>query len=447
MIRSFNSIRAKLLTLITLPLIILALVIGTISLFSTYEEISEVYDAQLAHSAKVLLQLMSSEANEENPERIELGEENSEIAHPYENNLTFRVWKNGNLLTQSHLAESFGGFIAPIGFSNQKIAAEEWRFFVFNDTHTGLSVEVGEKYEVRIELIYKILAGLFISLCLFIPLPLIIVWVAVKKSLDPVVQLSGSVDQRDTNDFTSIESSTVPSEIHPLIKAINRLLERIENSFERERQFTDNAAHELRTPLAAMKMQAQVLIKKTKDLPDIQNGIENLHISIERSTHMVEQLLSSSRLQAENIKFVRVDISSLIQEILRDLHPIALRKNIEIEAILSSDVFINGNRDALALMLRNLIDNAIKFTPENGKITSEVLSNNGHPEIRISDTGPGIPDIEKPYVFERFYRVKKSDVHGSGLGLSMVKWVCELHHSDIILEDNKPHGLIVRVVF
>jgi two-component system sensor histidine kinase QseC len=447
MTRFYNSIRAKLLTLITLPLIILALIIGSISLFSTYEEISEVYDAQLVHSAKVLLQLMEHEANEENPQPIELGAERPEMAHPYENNLTFRVWKKGNLLTQSHLAESFQDFIAPIGFSNQKISGEEWRFFVFNDIHTGLSVEVGERYEVRIELIYKILAGLFISLCLFIPLPLIIVWVGVKKSLDPVIHLSRSVDERDANDFASIESSSVPYEIHPLIKAINRLLERIENSFDRERQFTDNAAHELRTPLATMKMQAQVLLKKTCNIPDVHAGIDNLHLSIERSTRMVEQLLSFSRLQADHIEFKKVDISPLVQEILQDLAPIAIRKNIEIEAILSKEVFMNGNRDALALMIRNLIDNAIKFTPEGGKIISTVSIESGNPEICISDTGSGISDAEKLHVFERFYRVKKYNIQGAGLGLSMVKWVCDIHHSNIYLENNLPHGLVVKVIF
>lgn len=445
MIGKARSIRIRLIAIISVPLIIVALLIGAFSLLSTYEEIDEVYDAQLAHSAKVLLQLTEHEVDQNKLGQIQLGEERPELAHRYENKLTFRIWKNNKLITQSHQAEIFGDFRAPPGFSNQIIAEEKWRFFVFLDEKSGFNVEVGERYEVRTELIYKILAGLFIPLSLFIPLLLMIVWLAVAKGFKPLIRISQSVDSRDANDFTAILIDGAPTEIHPLINAINRLLSRIQNSFERERQFTDNAAHELRTPLAAMKTQTQVLLKKAADMPDCQEGLNNLHASIDRASHMVDQLLSFARLQSENIEFENIDLSIIVEEALKDISPLSVRKNLELEARLEPRLYINGNRNALSIMIRNLVDNAIKFTSEGGNINISTERSGTDVVLRVSDTGQGIPQNEKYKVFERFYRVKKSGSPGSGLGLSMVKWVCDIHQAEIKLEDNTPTGLIAIV--
>ena len=445
MIDKGYSMRIRLIMLISVPLIVAAILIGTFSVLSTYEEIAEVYDAQLAHSAKVLLQLSEKEVDESEPHQIELGAERPELAHRYENKLTFRIWKNAALIMQSHQAEIFGDFRAPPGFSNQKIAEESWRFFVFLDEKTGFNVEVAERSEVRTELIFKILAGLFIPLSLFIPLLLFIVWYGVTKSLKPVVLLSKSVDQKEANDFTAISNDAIPWEIQPLINAMNRLLSRIQNSFERERQFTDNAAHELRTPLAAMKTQTQVLLKKAAGIPDCKEGLDNLHASIDRASHMVDQLLSFARLQAEHIEFEVLNISDVAGEVLKEISSLAVKKNINLAAELEPGLLVRGNRNALGIMIRNLVDNAIKYTLEGGSV--EVLSKKekNYVILRILDTGQGITNAEKEKVFERFYRTKKSDSSGSGLGLSMVKWVCDAHGIKIALDDNRPQGLIVTI--
>lgn len=445
MIGKSYSIRTRLIAIISLPLIVVALMIGTFSLLSTYEEIAEIYDAQLVHSAKLLLQITESEIDKNDAKTIDLGVERPELAHPYENKITFRIWKNDSLITQSHQAEVFGEFRASPGFSDQKIAGEKWRFFVFLDEKTGFNVEIAQKTEVRTELILKILADLFIPLSLFIPILLLIVWFGIAKGFKPMLRISQLVDKRDSNDFTPIQASDVPTEIHPLINAINRLLNRIQSSFERERQFTDNAAHELRTPLAAMKTQTQVLLKKSSDMPECQEGLNNLHASIDRASHMVDQLLSFARLQSENIEFEIVDLSMIVEETLKDISPLAVRKNLELEARLEPRLYINGNRNALFIMIRNLVDNAIKFTGKDGNIDISTERSGIDVVLRVSDTGQGIPQNDKDKVFERFYRVKKSSTPGSGLGLSMVKWVCDIHHAEIRLEDNTPTGLIATV--
>ncbi|MCB1720763.1 MAG: sensor histidine kinase N-terminal domain-containing protein [Rhodospirillales bacterium] len=410
-----------------------------------YDEIEEVSDAQLAHSAKVLLQLIEHKVGEHAFYEIELGVERPELAHKYENKVTFRIWKEEHLVTESHQAKSFGAFRAPPGFSDHIIAGEEWRFFVFIDSKTNVTVEVAEKSEVRRELIFKILLGLFVPLSLFIPLLLVIVWYGVTRCLKPVITLSQSVDQRDSNDFTAIETNSIPQEIQPLIRALNRLLKRINSSFERERQFTDNAAHELRTPLAAMKTQTQVLLKKAAVMPDCKDGLDNLHDSIDRASRMVDQLLSFARLQADHIELKTVDISVLVQEVLKEISPLAVHKKQDVEAKISSEIRVHGNAHALYIMIRNLIENAIKFTSEKGQIVVSVERKGDEAILHVVDTGPGIKSNEKEKVFERFYRAEKNGPQGSGLGMAMVKWICDVHNAEITLEDNDPNGLIATV--
>ena len=439
------TIKKRLLLLISMPILMLSVGIGAIALSSVYEEIAEVYDAQLVHSAKVLLQLVEKEVQDQEYREIELGAERPELFHQYEKNITFRIWKHSHLITQSHQAESFGKFQVPPGFSNQDFDSEKWRFFVFADDRTGITIEVAEKEGVRTELIYKILAALFIPLSLFIPLFLLIIWFGVSRSLRPVILLSQSVDKRDINDLSIIEESDAPEEIHPLIRALNRLLARIQESFDRERQFTDNAAHELRTPLAAMKTQAQVLLKKAADMPECQEGLNNLHSSINRATHLVDQLLSFARLQSHKIEKTDVDLSAVVNEVLQDLSVLALNDNKKLEANIDDHELVRGNKEALSILVRNLVDNALKYTPAGGRINVLVFHDDGNAVFEVSDTGKGISDNEKEKVFNRFYRSNKSEGHGSGLGLSIAKWICDIHGAQITLKDNHPKGLIVQV--
>lgn len=436
------SLRRRLILWISLPILGATLLALLTSYLFARHEVEEVYDAQLVHSAKVLLQLTQHEIMED--EGFHLGLENPDLQHRYERKLGFRVWVDNEVLTQSPSTEDFAGFEAPPGFSDQTIGAHEWRFFVFIDPVNKIKIEVSERYDIRYELVIQLMISLILPALVFIPVIFLIVWVGVRKVLKPVVKISADMDKRSSNDLSPIQKDELPQEIAPLVLALNRLFSRIEESFNRERQFTDNAAHELRTPLAAMKTQAQVLLKKAYDMPECKAGLENLHASVDRAAHMVDQLLSFTRLQADQIEFKTIDLSALAGEVMKDISPLAVRKKIDLEADVAEALTVKGNKHALVIMLRNLIDNAIKFTPANGKITVSVFEKKHKVIIKISDTGPGIEDTEKDKVFERFYRVQKNK-QGSGLGLSMAKWVCDVHAADIALSDNDPSGLVVTV--
>lgn len=436
------SLRRRLLFWISLPILVATFLSLLASYLSARHEVEEVYDAQLVHSAKTLLQLTQHEIMQD--KEFELGLENPDLKHKYERNLGFRIWASNKLITRSSNTEDFTDFEAPPGFSDQNIKGHKWRFFVFLDPVNQIKIETSERYDIRYELIIELITALIIPALMSVPVVLVIIWIGVRKVLGPVIKISADVDRRGSNDLSPIPDNYLPKEILPLVRALNRLFTRIEESFNRERQFTDNAAHELRTPLAAMKTQAQVLLKKADDMPDCKEGLNNLQASIDRASRMVDQLLSFARLQSDQIEFEVADLSILTERILKDMSPLAVAKKIDLGADISPNIKVKGNPPALEIMLRNLIDNAIKFTPPGANIDVSLFEDNDKAVLKIADTGPGIKDTDKEKVFERFYRVQKNK-QGSGLGLSMAKWVCDVHSADISLSDNKPVGLVVTV--
>ncbi len=442
-----TSIKKQLLLRIFFPIVLLFFVVGGVALYSVDDEIGEITDAQLAHSAKILKQLAIYDTEKNLQVGTERENEQAVVLHSYEKNLLFRVWKRDRLVAQSSGAEYFENFSAPLGFSDRIFSGEEWRQLVFLDHDSGIRVEVAEKNVVRDELLLNIMMGLLIPLSVFIPLLLVIVWLAIDKGLNRLVVVSRAVDQRESNDFTEIDVADIPAEIQPLVTAFNRLLQRIQGSFERERYFTDNAAHELRTPLAALKTQIQVLLLKTKGISQHQENLNSLQATIDRATHMVDQLLSFSRLQSDESEFEIVDFSEIVEETLRHVAPLALEKGIEFGADIEPGLKVRGDANACMVMIRNLVHNAIKFTSEAGYVDVLLLHDGRKVILKVIDNGPGISDDKKEQVFERFYRINKNDGSGSGLGLSMVKWVCDMHNAEIALDDNTPAGLVMIVSF
>lgn len=445
MTKPSSSIKTQLILRIFSPIILLFFVVGGVAFFSADDEIAEVTDAQLAYSAKMLLQLAAYDVDKYSLEKIETAIEPMGVVHSYEKNLIFRIWKNNQLIDQSPRAENFKNLPGSSGFSDLTISGENWRLLVLADQKRNIKIEIAEKSVVRDELIFNIMLGLLLPLSIFIPLLLFIVWLAIHKGLNRLVVVSRSMDQREPNDFTKMDIDGTPQEILPLINAFNGLLQRMQSSFERERYFTDNAAHELRTPLAAIKTQTQVLLLKTEEMPDCRDGLDNLHTTIERASHMVDQLLSFSRLQSVKTNFDIVNLDEITEETLRHIAPLAIEKGVDLGADIAPGIKVKGDANALMVLIRNLVHNAIKFTPESGRVDVSITVEKQQAILKIVDTGRGIDKDKKELVFERFYRVSRNDGMGSGLGLSMVKWVCEMHEAEIVLEDNRPNGLIVTI--
>lgn len=434
------SLRSRLIAWISIPILLATLIALISSYVVARHEIEEVYDAQLAHAAKVLMQLTAHEITED--DEFELGIEPPDLQHKYERNLGFRIWAHNALVAQSVNTKEFSGFEAMPGFSNQYINHNEWRFFVFIAPEHNIKIEVSERYDIRYELIFELMISLLLPSLITILVILLVVWVGVRQAMKPLVMISRDVDKRSSDDLSAIPQDDIPQEILPLISALNRLFERLSDSFKREREFTDHAAHELRTPLAAMKTQTQVLMKKAKGISDCAEGMENLQSSINRATHLVEQLLSLARLQHEELPQKEIDLSDLFEDALLQMESRAKNKNIKLHREIAKNCIIKAHADSIGILINNLLDNAIKYTPEGGTV-SAVLTHDG--DMVISDTGAGLSDIDKKKVFDRFVRADKTGQSGSGLGLSIAQWIARAHHVVIDLKDNQPRGLNVHI--
>jgi signal transduction histidine kinase len=411
---------------------------------AAWYEIEEVYDAQLVSFSKVLLQLLEHELLEEDNEDFTILGDESALNHKYEKNIALRVWHNNKLITQSNSAIAFTTTQAPPGFSDQIIQGEKWRFFVFLEVDNNIRLETSERYSIRYELIFEIIASLIIPAIIFIPLVLIIVWRAIKKNLETVISVSANVDQRNSDDLSPIIFNRLPEEIAPIINAINALFERLSYSFQREKEFTDHAAHELRTPLAAMKTQAQVIQKQIDVDSPISEDIGYLLDSINRSSNLVNQLLQLSRLQNTQFTTREINLSKCLMEAIYSLQPLLKNKNISLLSNISENFLIDGDQNSLSVMFNNIIENSIKYTPKNGSINIRLLRNG---LFCIEDTGPGIDEGKHEAVFKRFVRVDKTGQDGSGLGLSIVKWIVDAHAATIKLSRAQPTGLTLEIKF
>lgn len=456
-----TSLRAKLLLLLLGAVTMTWMAIALLTYFDTRHEIDEIFDAQLAQSAKVLLAQAVHEIREQQGVHGGVAAEIKTGDHKYERELAFQVWDNkGHLLMRSsgaperslspgYAATSRAGDIRHHDrgrFDDSEVDGQSWRVFSHWDEEEAVLVQVGEHSEVRRELAAGVAWRLLGPLAVGLPVLGVLLWVALGRGLAPLRKVNAEVEARDPGYLAPLASQGIPAEIAPLVNSINRLLTRLGEALENERRFTADAAHELRTPLAALKTQAQVALR-AEDAGQRRTALENLILGTDRVTHLVEQLLTLARLDpaAENAAITECcDLAVVARRILAELAPAALARHIELELKGPGSVPVTGNSAMLGILLRNLVDNAICYTPPGGKVWVSV----GAGRLEVADSGAGIPAAERQRVFDRFYRVLGSGVPGSGLGLSIVKHIADLHGAAITLgEGEKGVGLRVTLYF
>ncbi len=334
------------------------------------------------------------------------------------------------------------------GFSDSLIDGKKWRVFShWNRDHT-LQIQVGQLHQIRNELAGRIALSLLVPFLLTIPMVAPLVWFSIERGLKPVYWVSEEVKQRAVENLKPIVIS-VPDEVRPLVDSINTLLSRLEYSFENERRFTADAAHELRTPLAALKTQAQVALRASESAQR-KKALEQVIVGVDRATHLVQQLLTLARLdpQFARVGSAQFDLNQVVVGVLTDLAPEALAKKIELTFDESPPALVKGDAEMTGILTSNLVRNAIRYTPEEGYVEVRVKEDNEAVWLQVLDNGPGIDPEERGNVFERFYRTLGNRASGSGLGLSIVKRIADLHRAEVTLdsgEDGK--GLWVRVRF
>lgn len=362
----------------------------------------------------------------------------NQIAHQMtdSNNFLFQVWtKEGKLLLHSSQKNADSLFNAPIGFSDRQINKNEWRVYAASDPKTHVKIVVAEEYTLRNELADNITTNNAYILLVTYPVFGVLVWLIVGFALRSITRVTNQISSRASTYLEPVDSMNIPVEIQPLVTELNQLFIRLKLAFDRNKRFAADAAHELRTPLAALKTQAQVALKAENET-NRNHALLKVIESVDRSSHVVTQLLTLSRLsQEEALQDIKpLNLHKLAAEIIAYLVPAALEKNIEIELTQEPfDAMILGNDIALGILIRNIVDNAIRYTPENGEVKVHILNQHHHIILRVIDSGLGIPIELRERVFERFFRVLGTSASGSGLGLAIVSQIAELHHAKISL--------------
>jgi two-component system sensor histidine kinase QseC len=353
-----------------------------------------------------------------------------------------------------------------IGFHDINYNNQKWRVYTYVNKKNNLIIQTAQLYEMRETLGRMVLKQRLIPLLFFIPIIILLIIIAINIAINSLNSISRAIKRRDPKSLALLYTNKVPKEILPLTLELNRLFKLINNAFENEQRFNSDAAHELKTPLATVKTQAEVALRSlsttlsmTNNIESIKANLHNIITAVNNSSHMVSQLLILSRLspnrQLTDLEYCHID--KISREIIADLLNHALQKNITIELNIINELTnanvptITGNKTLIAILIRNVIDNAIKYSGNDSEINVNIIANKIKNKLifEVADHGPGLPDKLKQRIFDRFYRQPGTNVEGSGLGLSIVKLIAELHRAKITVQDNHyaKHGLSIQVIF
>ena len=342
---------------------------------------------------------------------------------------------------------------AVLGFTNVQVDGRLYRLFSMA-SHARV-IQVAQDMAVRRQMAGTLALRTVVPTAAMAPLLMLVVWWVVGSSLRPVARVRAQVAQRQPDDLSEVSEAALPDEIRPLVRELNLLFDRVRHAFDMQTRFVADAAHELRTPLAALKLQAQSLQRAGGDEGARDLAIRRLSAGIDRATRLVEQLLVLARQQGGPQSggaaptHALVSLDDLARAELAELAALAHARHIGLGLDVAQPGAVMGNEEALRILLRNLVDNAIKYTPEGGTVDVALRQPDAwHLVLSVEDSGPGIPEDQRDRAFDRFYRVPGAPASGSGLGLAIVKSIAQQHGATVSLSSSgRLGGLRVDVGF
>jgi len=437
-----GSLKHRLLGLALITVVAVWIGAAAFTYFDAREEFGEILDAQIAQSAELLVAQTSHDLDEVETEHIPL-------PHKYSRRVVFQVWEEGRVL-RLHSANAPEQPLAgrEQGFSDKIIDGHRWRVFTTWDESGRNLVHVAELTKDLDELTRDIAGNLLKPLWFSLPLLAFLLWLVVTRSLRPLDRLANEVALREPANLAPLDAGAAPREVLPLIERLNHLFVRIDESLQKERRFTADAAHELRTPVAGIRAQAQVARAATSESERIR-ALDNAILGCDRAAHLIDQLLTLARIDTLGDETTEpCQLRSLAAEVIASLAPTALSRDVRLELTGGEEVSVRGNPMLLRILLRNLIDNAARHTPPETSVRIDVTEKQGQISLSVSDNGPGIPPSELDKLGERFYRPLGTSASGSGLGLSIVRRIAEIHAASLQLASPESgNGLKATVIF
>lgn len=421
--RPSNSLKTRLSYWISAAILSVAIIAASFTFSSAFEEAHELQDDVLQQMA-VLFDHYSLTLN--NGTLTPLSQDQLEFQVSVQllgSNSASNALDQNTLALPSNLTD---------GFHTVNLATQSWRVFVRTLSSTQ-RIAIAQDTAIRDDIAFETALHTLMPLLVLIPLLLLLLGYILGKILGPISILAHEVDRQTEHDLQLIPTTQLPSEIVPFVEAINRLLSKNSQVIASQKRFIADAAHELRSPITALSLQAQRL-QQTELTDDARQKLNALQAGIGRSIHLLEQLLSMARQQDNSVQQPqKISLKMVFVEVIEDLYPLAEAKEIDLGFSQDNDAELNANPVRLKTLIHNLIDNAIRYTPNGGKIDLSITKTDQYIEMTIKDTGPGIATDEAQKVFEPFYRVLGSNEYGSGLGLAIVASIVQQMDAKISL--------------
>ncbi|MCS3471560.1 two-component system sensor histidine kinase QseC [Pseudomonas sp. JUb42] len=450
-----TSIRRRTLTVIIGLVLIGLLILTLVNVHDSNHEIAEVYDAQLATNARLLQGVMRMPvARQEHAQLYQafnqaLGQAEPRVdGHPYESKIAFQVWDmQNNLLVHTPSAPTLTHAPLYSGFSDiDDLKKHQWRTFVLKDEQHNLLIWVGERDDVRSDLVNRIVRHTVLPNLVGSLLLMAAIWLAIGWGLKPLADLAATLRGRHPGSLEPLQMAPLPSELEPMQAALNRLLGQIQEILSRERRFIADAAHEMRTPLAVLRVHAQNVLEARNE-EQRRESLNYLIIGVDRTTRLVNQLLTIARLEpgAGALKTTSADLVSAVRESLVQMTPWVLSRGMELSFDCDEQSrMVETDFSAIDIALQNLVTNAVNFSPVGGQISVALTFTDNSFHLNVADQGPGIDEAERERLFERFYSAGNDQ--GVGLGLTIVQTVATRLGGEIRLENATSGGLIASLI-
>lgn len=432
-----HSLRARLLWFLLATVVLISLTQAATAYRAALAEADELFDLQMRQMALSLSpgfpvggQLAQGAAGDDDEQM----------------DFVVQVWTADGLRLFRSTARAELPQRAVLGFSSIQARGTTYRLYSFD---TGSQViQVAQDERVRQSMAAKLALRTVLPTLAWVPMLMMLVWWVVSSSLAPVRRVQQQVAARQADELGALAEDHLPDEIRPLVHELNLLFGRVSRAFEAQKHFVADAAHELRTPLAALKLQVQTLRRATDDAGrDL--AISRLNAGIDRASHLIEQLLVLARQQAGGETAaapVLLDLADTVQSVVAELALAAESKHLSVQAADLASCQLRGQPEALRILVRNLLDNAIKYTPAGGTVRVKLQALPEKSVLSVEDSGPGIAPEDRSRVLDRFYRVAGSGASGSGLGLAIVKTIADIHHAQIRLQPSLELGGLLSIV-
>jgi signal transduction histidine kinase len=429
-----KSIRARLLIALIILVAIISLLAAAVTYRRVLNETSILFDYQLRQMALSLRSQISLAP------RIEVPPDQGDT------DVVIQIWDLFGART--YLSRPGLPMINQVvlGYANLSLRGEPWRAYGLQ-TAEGV-IQIAQPVRVREALARSAAERVVIPLILLLPIMIAAVAWIVRRGLLPLRYVTAEVQRRDVRSLRPLGVLGLPLEIEPLVGELNRLLARLQEAFQTQRAFISDAAHELRSPLTVLRLQLQ-LLDRAPDEPARADARLRLGAAVERAIHLVEQLLALARSDPQETvgDFALIDLSAAAAQGITDTHDLALARKIDLSLDAAPNVMVRGDGEALRTLVRNLVDNAVRYTPPSGSVQVRCRETPAAAVLEVQDNGPGIAPADRDRVFDRFFRRAAAQESGTGLGLAIVTAIAERHSARVVLDTTPGGGLHVTVSF